>query len=312
MMERMSLTNKPPDLNTFKEIARLKRIREGFIEKDWYVTQVIRVMAGISYDAFPLIFTGGTALSKAHHLIQRFSEDIDFRVNAHPDTHSRGARSRFKNAVLEGLQAAGFENNQVYASNENRFFSIAIDYESGFPPSPMLRPHIQLDVFIEEVQLLPVQLPVSSFVNELSKQPPEVPAINCIHQVESAADKLSAIVWRIPDRRRGTDNDDPTIVRHIHDLAMLKDGAVAHPDFAKLTTAAVQRDSARPKNLSSFGDIPLAEKFNIMLSILDQDAEYPGEYDNFIETMSYLREAAPPDFAAGVKAIRELVKIVGG
>jgi predicted nucleotidyltransferase component of viral defense system len=53
---------------------------EGEVEKDWYVTQVIRKISKIHYEDFQVIFTGGTALSKAYGLIQRFSEDVDFRV----------------------------------------------------------------------------------------------------------------------------------------------------------------------------------------------------------------------------------------
>jgi predicted nucleotidyltransferase component of viral defense system len=41
---------------------------------------VIRKISKIRYEDFQVIFTGGTALSKAYGLIQRFSEDVDFRV----------------------------------------------------------------------------------------------------------------------------------------------------------------------------------------------------------------------------------------
>lgn len=75
--------------------------------------------------------------------------------------------------------------------------------------------------FIRTPQLAPIELPVSSFVNELSKRVPEADVVACSDPTESAADKLSAITWRIPDRIRGEAYDDPSIVRHIHDLAIL-------------------------------------------------------------------------------------------
>lgn len=50
------------------------------IEKDWWVTAVLRAMFGLSY-ADHLSFKGGTSLSKCWHLIDRFSEDIDVAID---------------------------------------------------------------------------------------------------------------------------------------------------------------------------------------------------------------------------------------
>ncbi len=68
------------DKDVFEEITVIKGIRPAFIEKDWYVTQVIHRHTSVAYRDFQLIFFGGTALSKAHRLLQRFSEDVDYRV----------------------------------------------------------------------------------------------------------------------------------------------------------------------------------------------------------------------------------------
>lgn len=84
-------------------------IDPSFIEKDWFLTQVIAALTSLRHEGFEFIFTGGTALSKAHKLIQRFSEDIDFRVIAPPEQQSRKPLSRFKKTVLAHLLKAGFE-----------------------------------------------------------------------------------------------------------------------------------------------------------------------------------------------------------
>jgi predicted nucleotidyltransferase component of viral defense system len=55
-------------------------IDPAFVEKDWYVVQLIRVLMATDLFGAQLIFTGGTALAKAHRLLQRFSGDIDFRL----------------------------------------------------------------------------------------------------------------------------------------------------------------------------------------------------------------------------------------
>lgn len=50
------------------------------IEKDWWVTMVLRAMYSLPY-AKHLSFKGGTSLSKCWHLIDRFSEDIDIAID---------------------------------------------------------------------------------------------------------------------------------------------------------------------------------------------------------------------------------------
>ncbi len=50
------------------------------IEKDWWVTTVLRAMFDLPY-AQHLSFKGGTSLSKCWHLIDRFSEDIDIAID---------------------------------------------------------------------------------------------------------------------------------------------------------------------------------------------------------------------------------------
>ena len=50
-------------------------LRPAIIEKDYYVTEALRIIAATAGDK--VIFKGGTSLSKGWNLIQRFSEDID-------------------------------------------------------------------------------------------------------------------------------------------------------------------------------------------------------------------------------------------
>ena len=49
------------------------------IEKDYYISAVLRLLSKSAY-APQIVFKGGTSLSKAYQLINRFSEDVDFAV----------------------------------------------------------------------------------------------------------------------------------------------------------------------------------------------------------------------------------------
>lgn len=57
------------------EHFRERKLRPAIIEKDYYVSEALRVIATTS--GGKIIFKGGTSLAKGWNLIQRFSEDID-------------------------------------------------------------------------------------------------------------------------------------------------------------------------------------------------------------------------------------------
>lgn len=50
-------------------------LRPALVEKDYYVTEALRIIAGTYGDK--VIFKGGTSLAKGWNLIRRFSEDVD-------------------------------------------------------------------------------------------------------------------------------------------------------------------------------------------------------------------------------------------
>ena len=58
---------------------REQGLRPAIIEKDYYVTEALRIVSLTAGDK--VIFKGGTSLSKGWNLIQRFSEDIDLIVD---------------------------------------------------------------------------------------------------------------------------------------------------------------------------------------------------------------------------------------
>lgn len=61
----------------FRYTAMKKGLPESIIEKDFWVCFVLDYLFHKSKWQKQLAFKGGTSLSKAYDLIQRFSEDID-------------------------------------------------------------------------------------------------------------------------------------------------------------------------------------------------------------------------------------------
>lgn len=54
-------------------------IKNDFVEKDYWITLVLWRLSESSF-ATGTVFKGGTSLSKAYHLIDRFSEDVDISI----------------------------------------------------------------------------------------------------------------------------------------------------------------------------------------------------------------------------------------
>ncbi len=68
-------------LEIFRECANRRGIRELIIEKDFWVCWVIEQLFSLKELSGYFTFKGGTSLSKAYGLIERFSEDIDLTID---------------------------------------------------------------------------------------------------------------------------------------------------------------------------------------------------------------------------------------
>lgn len=63
-----------------QQVAASKQILDSAVEKDWWVTLVLKALFSLPYSDY-LFFKGGTSLSKGWNLIKRFSEDIDLTIS---------------------------------------------------------------------------------------------------------------------------------------------------------------------------------------------------------------------------------------
>ena len=67
-------------LQVLQEVSDRKGLPMHAVEKDWWVVRTLEILFNSSIKDY-LVFKGGTSLSKAWGLIQRFSEDIDLAIN---------------------------------------------------------------------------------------------------------------------------------------------------------------------------------------------------------------------------------------
>ena len=64
----------------FSQTAARTGLPSYAVEKDWWVTEIVRIVFSLPY-AEAFVFKGGTSLSKGYNIIQRFSEDIDLAID---------------------------------------------------------------------------------------------------------------------------------------------------------------------------------------------------------------------------------------
>lgn len=83
--------------NIFREVAIGINLPSAAIEKDWWVVRTLELVFASSI-APHTVFKGGTSLSKAWNLIDRFSEDIDLALDRRflgiekPDSEMTGSQ----------------------------------------------------------------------------------------------------------------------------------------------------------------------------------------------------------------------------
>lgn len=307
----MSFSN-APDARTLGLVAGALAVDEAFVEKDWYVVQAIRALVALGSADIAPVFSGGTSLLKGHGLIKRFSEDIDFKLALSPaflelsGNQRSKMLSKFKHALVAAWTEAGFTITDLVARNANGFIQIEMDYPSIIDNHDALRPHIQAEISAEPPKLAPHGKPVASFISQYRRLAPEIAETPCVAPVETAADKLSAFTWRMLDRDRASPTDDPTIVRHLHDLAALEPIASASDDFPALLASTLVADSDRGNDVAS--RLPPADRLSEMVGQLEGDTLYPDEYARFVGGMAFAGESEIPPFPMAVQAVTRLCR----
>src|ERR1700733_6864834 len=86
------------------EAAARLGIRPTIIEKDFWVCLVLKLLFRKSRFARSLVFKGGTSLSKAHGLIERFYEDIDLVLDWRLIGFGDGLRDPMQEFTSKGKQ----------------------------------------------------------------------------------------------------------------------------------------------------------------------------------------------------------------
>ena len=118
MVQEYTLDN-PPNPKLIKEVSTRISSPYAFVEKDWYAIQLMKLFSQTTPTNGTLVFGGGTSLSKAHRLIRRFSEDLDFNLVS--DTKLNRKKLSTVKKQLSDLITGPFSNKEeVIARDGNK------------------------------------------------------------------------------------------------------------------------------------------------------------------------------------------------
>ena len=221
------------------------------VEKDWWVTQVLRAVFSLPY-AEHLSFKGGTSLSKCWHVIERFSEDIDIAINrdflglggelsrTQISDKLRRATCSFvrekmqydiRQALIElGISADSFEVSvNITPVTTTDPETIIVSYQSALSESPYVRHSVLVEVSGRSMQQ-PVKVEsIQSFIDEYLPQTivaehafaiPSVvtPERTCLEKIFLLHEEFSKPIAEIRTDRMS---------RHLYDLYCMMQAGIA-------------------------------------------------------------------------------------
>ena len=269
-------------------------ITPAYTVKDYFICVLLKEITARNPN---LIFKGGTCLSKCHHAINRFSEDIDLGLAAEHVTESM--HKHVKTAVVDAVESVGLTiQNPEQIRSRRDFNKYLISLPSfGFEGIETL--------IVETATITSVQpfdeKPISSFIYDWAAQQclsEEVSGytglepfnLKCSSVKRTFADKLFAICDYYLD---GTPIP-PRQSRHIYDLYKLQRFVSLDNDMrAFLETVRHQRIHA-PRCHSAQDGINLAE----VLTRIAKENAYREDY--VVRTSGLLFEEVTYEEAASV------------
>lgn len=235
----MSFLHEDPEFSDLLRIvAAARRLAPGLVEKDYWVTHTLWSLQRMGLE---LWFKGGTSLSKGFGLIERFSEDLDLKIEpgavaalpAVSNWKSEGAtatkeRKTYFEAFpgLLEIPGARVELEPDSADKSWRGANLRVLYPGQFLAdlAGVMKPFVLLEVGSARVTPF-VPRDMSSFAHQhleslgqLANFDDNQPrSVRCVHPLVTALEKLDAL-----QRRVLNDKVEPaTFVRHFEDTARI-------------------------------------------------------------------------------------------
>lgn len=277
-------------------VARESGRSEQMVEKDTIQSMFLCELAKID---IPFVFKGGTSLSKAYDLIDRFSEDIDLSMNCRPTQSKRAQAKDLIISIAESLGLALF-NPDVIKSRFD-YNKYVFKYDSMFADIP-------LEIVIETSyyqSAYPVEKHiVGSFVGKFCEErkielPVEFEGAEIVMNVQSVERTFIDKVFAVCDYKIQNMQDRDS--RHLYDICKMIGNVKLDKDLDELI------DTVRDDRMKSKNNPSAQLEYNIteMLKEIIHSRFYEHDYKNVTQKLLY--EDISYDYAVknGIERIAE-------
>jgi len=227
----MNFHEKPQDFyEAIQAASQFFRIREVFIEKDYWVSYILKNLSNSPFKN-QVVFKGGTALSKAFSYIARFSEDIDLALLSKEDLGDAKRKQLFKEieaAISQGLSPIDdhplivkkgknrrtfYNYNKVFGNTNFGALKDVIQIELNSFTNPVPYKEIEIRSLLYEF------LKAKDFGDEIKKHDLAPVVLNVLSLERTFSEKLLALTrlsYEKTDSLRSK-------IRHFYDLHMILD-----------------------------------------------------------------------------------------
>ena len=289
------------DADTWKEIIETVAAEEHrstqMVEKD---TIQSMFLLELSKSELPIVFKGGTSISKAYGLIDRFSEDIDLSMNRKP---TESEKKKTKNTVIGIANDLGFIlTNPEDIQSRHSYNKYVFEYNSLFSEIP-------LELIVETSfyqAVYPVETHgVYSFIGKFCEKrgitlpiPFEAAVVNMrVQSLERTfIDKVFAICdYRLQDMQ---DRDS----RHLYDIAKLLPKVEINAELDALV------DEVREDRMQSKNNPSAQPEHNIpeMLREIINSRFYEPDYNNITKRLLYDDVSYDEAIADGIGKVADM------
>ena len=267
-------------LDVIRMTAQHTGMSEMVIEKDYYVTMILRLLSQkLSF----VVFKGGTSLSKCHKVIKRFSEDIDITIDI---SLSQGQKKKLKYAFVEIAKELGMDISNLEQTRSRRDYNrYEVRYESVFEISQAL---ITSVVFVETsftaVSFPTVIMPVINYIGEVMVE--EAPEMIDKYHIGTFEMKVQGLDRTLADKVFAIcdyylQNRIKKHSRHIYDIYKLLPFVEVDENFKNLVAEVrdIRKSSNTCPSAQDDADIPA-----LLQTIIEQKI-YKEDYQNLTEAL---------------------------
>jgi hypothetical protein len=227
--------------NIFTQTGVKANLPAFAIEKDWWVTEMLRIIFSLPY-AEAFVFKGGTSLSKGYSLINRFSEDIDLAIDrAYFDMEGELSRSqinklRKKSAKFISTKLLGDITEAVkkkklpissigvepFEDSDTDPLRIYVTYDPLTKQGEYLKPRILLEISCRSLREPCEDVPIHSLVDKEFESAIFANPTFAVRTVEPQRTFLEKIFLLHEEWQKDNIRVD-RLSRHLYDLERLMD-----------------------------------------------------------------------------------------